>query len=100
MIYFRGNVQGFDTIANLTGNSAWRTSNMLRIFKAMEDYNGYFGNPAIHGKGGRLSIEKSHLHPCSVQLLKAARELGYKIRDPNTDGPITDGIAQAQGLVA
>jgi len=92
MIYFRGNVQGFDDLANKTGNSAWSMDNMLPIFKSLEDYHGYFQNPRTHGKDGKLSVEKSHLHPCTLTLLKAARELGYKIRDPNTYGPITEGM--------
>ena len=66
---------------------------MLDIIKNMEDYNGYFDDGKSHGRGGRLSIEKSHLHKCSLQLLKAAKELGYPVRDPNTDGPITDGFS-------
>ena len=44
-----------------------------------------------HGKGGPLSIERSHLNPVTVQLLKAGQEMGFKIRDPNPNGPLTDG---------
>ncbi len=43
-IDYRGNVQGFDTLANLTGNPTWRMENMLKVFRSLEDYHGYFDN--------------------------------------------------------
>ena len=42
MIFLRGNVQGFDILANITGNSNWKMENMLKVYKDLEDYNGYF----------------------------------------------------------
>ena len=44
-----------------------------------------------HGKGGRMRLEKADMRPVSQLFLKAGAELGYTIRDPNTDGPLTDG---------
>ncbi len=44
MIFIRGNVQGFDIVANVTGNSIWSMENMLKVYKGLEDYHGYFDN--------------------------------------------------------
>jgi len=44
MMYLRGNVQGFDEIAKKTGDSRWNTSNILRYYKSIEDYKGWFEN--------------------------------------------------------
>lgn len=37
-----GNVQGFDEIANKTGDGRWATKNILNYYRDMEDYNGWF----------------------------------------------------------
>jgi choline dehydrogenase len=42
MMYIRGNVQGFDEIAEKTGDRRWNTSNILNYYRNMEDYNGWF----------------------------------------------------------
>lgn len=46
MMYVRGNVQGFDEIADKTGDSRWKLTNILRYYKALENYNGWF-DPGI-----------------------------------------------------
>lgn len=42
MMYIRGNVQGFDEIAEKTGDGRWNTSNILNYYRDLEDYNGWF----------------------------------------------------------
>jgi len=44
-----------------------------------------------HGKGGRMPLEKADMQTVSKRFVQAGGELGYAIRDPNTDGPLTDG---------
>jgi len=48
--------------------------------------------PGAHGKGGGMSIEKGDISPVVDNVMQAGVELGYKIRDPNVDGPITEGF--------
>jgi hypothetical protein len=42
MIYIRGSVQGFDTMAERTGNPIWSMKNVQKIYKELEDYKGHF----------------------------------------------------------
>ena len=44
MLSVRCNFQGFDIVANRTGNLKWKARNMVKILRGQEDYNGYFGN--------------------------------------------------------
>ncbi|XP_035706083.1 choline dehydrogenase, mitochondrial-like [Folsomia candida] len=92
MMYIRGNVQGFDEIANKTGDGRWATKNILNYYRDMEDYNGWF--PSYdHGRGGKMSVERPNLARFTKYLMKAGEELGIKIRDPNPYGPYVDGIS-------
>jgi hypothetical protein len=38
-----------------------------------------------------MSLEKAHMQAASQYFLKAGKEMGYEIRDPNPQGPLTDG---------
>jgi choline dehydrogenase len=42
LIYIRGNVQGFNKIAKNVGEKRWELENILRIYKKLEDYDGWF----------------------------------------------------------
>lgn len=44
-----------------------------------------------HGVGGGMTIEKGDLQPVIDNVMKAGEEMGYKVRDPNVDGPLTEG---------
>ncbi len=44
-----------------------------------------------HGVGGGMTIEKGDIRPVINNVMKAGEELGYKVRDPNVDGPLTEG---------
>jgi len=45
-----------------------------------------------HGQNGPMSVEKSPLVQMTHHLLRGGEELGYKIRDPNPFGPLTEGL--------
>ncbi|ODN00972.1 Glucose dehydrogenase [FAD, quinone] [Orchesella cincta] len=90
--YIRGNVQGFDEIAEKTGDDRWRLSNLLPYYKDLEDYDGWFPNES-HGKKGPTPVEKPVLSKFTEFALKAGEELGYSIRDANAYGPYTEGFA-------
>lgn len=38
-----------------------------------------------------MTIEKGDIQPVIESVMKAGEEMGYKVRDPNMDGPITEG---------
>jgi len=42
LINIRGNVQGYDLMANRTGDPIWKTSNILKFYEMVENYNGWF----------------------------------------------------------
>ncbi len=42
MIYIRGSVQGFDDMADRTGNPVWNLRNVQKHYKMLEDYHGHF----------------------------------------------------------
>lgn len=42
MINIRGNVQGFDKIAQRTGDRMWSMENVLRFYRRVENYKGLF----------------------------------------------------------
>lgn len=48
-------------------------------------------SPENHGVGGGMTIEKGDIRPVINNVMKAGEELGFKVRDPNLDGPITEG---------
>jgi len=115
MIYLRGHIQGFDAIANKTNDPRWRMENVLKYYKRIENYHGWFqdGNFVMHcstfcfiiffkldeifsgqnhGSYGPMNIEKAFLSPMTQHMLRAGEELGYPIRDSNAYGPYTEGI--------
>lgn len=42
MIYVRGNVQGFDDLAEKTGDKRWSLDNLLKYYKELENYEGWY----------------------------------------------------------
>lgn len=51
MVYIRGTVQGFDLMANETGDPVWSMDNVLKYFQQIENYEGYFDD----GKNSLIS---------------------------------------------
>lgn len=42
LIYIRGNVQGYDQMAKRTNDSIWKTENIMKFYKKVENYKGWF----------------------------------------------------------
>jgi len=42
MINIRDNVQGFDRVAEKTGDQRWSMNNVLKYYKNLENYDGFF----------------------------------------------------------
>ena len=59
MIYMRGQARDYDQWAALTGDDAWRWSEVLPAFKKHEDH--YLGADEMHGAGGEWRVEKQRL---------------------------------------
>jgi len=59
MIYMRGQARDYDQWAALTGDDAWRWSEVLPAFKQHEDH--YLGADEMHGAGGEWRVEKQRL---------------------------------------
>ena len=59
MIYMRGQARDYDQWATLTGDDAWRWSEVLPAFKKHEDH--YLGADEMHGAGGEWRVEKQRL---------------------------------------
>jgi choline dehydrogenase len=59
MIYMRGQARDYDQWAALTGDDAWRWSQVLPAFKKHEDH--YLGADEMHGAGGEWRVEKQRL---------------------------------------
>lgn len=38
-----------------------------------------------------MTVEKGDIRPVINNVMRAGEELGYKVRDPNVDGPLTEG---------
>jgi len=59
MIYMRGQARDYDQWAILTGDDAWRWSQVVPAFKKHEDH--YLGADEMHGAGGEWRVEKQRL---------------------------------------
>ncbi|CAL8109171.1 unnamed protein product [Orchesella dallaii] len=93
MMYVRGNVQGFDEIADKTGDSRWKLTNILKYYLALENYNGWF-DKGMHGSAGPLHVERPIVSKFTDTIMRAGQEMGYAVRDPNGYGPYTEGFAK------
>lgn len=45
----------------------------------------------MHGHSGDMSVDKAYVMPFTNYLMQAGMDMGYKIRDPNDNGPYTEG---------
>ncbi|CAL8097220.1 unnamed protein product [Orchesella dallaii] len=85
MIYNRGNPRDFDRWALHTGDARWKYKNVEKYFRKIEDYFGNWDGNGYHSKGGPLRVEPVRYRPGLDDVLKAATEKGYDIRDQNAD---------------
>ncbi|KAK9872827.1 hypothetical protein WA026_019611 [Henosepilachna vigintioctopunctata] len=84
MMYIRGSKKDFDDWA-AAGNQGWSYNEVLPYFLKSEDNKQMDSiDRGYHSAGGLLTVSQFPYHPpLSSAILKAARELGYPIRDLN-----------------
>jgi choline dehydrogenase-like flavoprotein len=82
MIYMRGQAEDYDYWASL-GNPGWSWSDVLPLFKKVEDYQ--HGADEMHGAGGELRVEDPRVQWEILEAWRdAAEECGIpKIREFN-----------------
>jgi len=56
-MYVRGNIQGYDIIANRTGDPLWQSKNILKFYKKLENYNGRFDKGKISTPLDKLNFK-------------------------------------------
>ncbi|XP_050520136.1 glucose dehydrogenase [FAD, quinone] [Daktulosphaira vitifoliae] len=87
MLYVRGNRRDFDNWAAM-GNPGWSFEEVLPYFKKSQDQrNPYLAkNTRYHGTGGYLTVQDSPWNtPLGLAFLQAGEEMGYEIRDINSE---------------
>ncbi|ODM98588.1 Glucose dehydrogenase [FAD, quinone] [Orchesella cincta] len=85
MIYNRGNPRDFDRWALHTGDARWKYKNVEKYFRKIEDYFGTWDGNGGDIHNGPLRVEAVVYRPGLDDVLKAAQEKGYSIRDQNAD---------------
>ena len=94
MVYSRGQAGDFDDWAAL-GNPGWGWSDVLPVYKRMEDHA--LGEGPWHGAGGPLHVTdiSADVHPLTHLYVKAGQEAGLKAtRDLN--GETIEGVGYYQ----
>ncbi|CAG7725147.1 unnamed protein product, partial [Allacma fusca] len=82
-MYMRGSPLDFEEWANMTGDDSWRYENVLKFFKKIENYQGYFPLEDIHGTDGPLHVESPAFFPFRDEWLQAGVEMGLRVKDPS-----------------
>lgn len=90
---FRGHPGDYDDWAAM-GNVGWSYSDVLPLFRDMEDWEG--GADEWRGDAGPLKIGKSkYIHPLFTAFLEAGKAMGYReTPDFNGEDPEGFGICQ------
>jgi choline dehydrogenase len=94
MVYVRGAKEDFDQWRDL-GNPGWGFSEVLPVFKALEDND--YGINAFHGVGGPLHVADTskHVHPLCEVFFRASEEAGLKV-NPDFNGETQEGVGHFQ----
>lgn len=82
MVFNRGSPEDYNNWARITGDDSWKYSNLLRIFKKIENYAGDFPSDQ-HGVGGPITVSSPKFAPGLQESLEAGKFLGYPVGDPN-----------------
>lgn len=82
MFFNRGSPQDYDNWAALTGDSSWKYSNLLRLFKKLETYDGLFPSDQ-HGYSGPVHVSRPRYAPAINDTLNSGKWLGFPFADPN-----------------
>lgn len=89
MIYIRGQAQDYDGWAQ-DGNRGWAYSDVLPVFKDLEDNMEHAGE--FHGTGGELHVSETGFHhPLSRAFIRAAEETGLPY-NPDFNGGVQEGV--------
>lgn len=94
MVYVRGAKEDFDRWRDL-GNPGWGHSDVLPLFKALEDNQR--GADAYHGAGGPLHVSDTRrdVHPLCEVFFQASKEAGLK-SNPDFNGESQEGVGHFQ----
>lgn len=94
MVYVRGAKEDFDHWRDL-GNPGWGFSDVLPVFKAIEDNQ--LGADAHRGIGGPLHLTdtRKHVHPLCDVFFRASGEAGLKL-NPDFNGESQEGVGHFQ----
>ncbi|XP_045613609.1 glucose dehydrogenase [FAD, quinone] [Procambarus clarkii] len=85
MLYVRGNKRDYDNWEQ-QGNTGWGYKDLLPFFKLSEDNIDSYADPKFHNTGGFQTVGKAPwTTPLAQAFLEAGSELGYEVRDINTD---------------
>ncbi|XP_022161379.1 glucose dehydrogenase [FAD, quinone] [Myzus persicae] len=96
MLYVRGNKRDYDNWESM-GNPGWGFEDVLPYFKKSQDQrNPYLAkNTRYHSTGGYLTVQDSPWNtPLGVAFLQAGEEMGYEIRDINSEIQTGYGLYQ------
>lgn len=97
MIYTRGLKQDYDSWAK-NGASGWAFNDVLPYFlKSENNENADFVKSGYHKMGGLLRVGRSKTHGLTNFLVRAGKELGFKVIDIN--GAESDGIVEIQSTI-
>ncbi|MBL8581010.1 MAG: GMC family oxidoreductase N-terminal domain-containing protein [Rhizobiaceae bacterium] len=90
MVWIRGNHADFNSWRD-AGNPGWGFSDLLPIFKAVEDNEA--GADAWRGKGGPVHVSDMHhkVHPLTRLYLKAGEQAGLPF-NPDFNGAGQEGV--------
>jgi choline dehydrogenase len=94
LVYVRGAKEDFDNWRDL-GNPGWGFSDVLPVFKALEDHD--FGASQFHGSGGPLRVTdtSTHAHPLCDVFFRASEEAGLRLNS-NFNGDGQEGVGHFQ----
>ncbi|GFO33455.1 hypothetical protein PoB_005996000 [Plakobranchus ocellatus] len=97
MIYTRGLRQDYDSWA-ASGARGWSYANVLPYFlKSENNENADFVKSGYHKMGGPLRVGRSKTHSLTNYLVRAGKEMGYKVI--NINGAESVGIVEIQSTI-
>ncbi|GFR69307.1 glucose dehydrogenase [FAD, quinone]-like isoform X7 [Elysia marginata] len=97
MIYTRGLKQDYDSWAK-NGAEGWAYSDVLPYFmKSENNENADFVKSGYHKMGGPLKVGRSKTHGLTNHLVRAGKEMGFKVI--NINGAESDGIVEIQSTI-
>jgi choline dehydrogenase len=93
MVYVRGAAEDFDEWRD-RGNGGWGASDVMPIFRSLEDHDGPAGSL---GRGGPLHVADCSklFHPLANKLITAAQEAGLAY-NPDFNGTTQEGVGAFQ----